>query len=573
MATSAHGYSLTSQSLPLIAIASSNGSFASEGTITFSVVDAKNNPIGTPVSANVNPGGQATVNYVLPAALATGAYTVKASYADSLGNFQASTALSRTLTVTSATSSVAATGNFSATISPTSQTVALSAAATSHGFAIPEGTVTFSLLGSNNSVIGSATTGTVGGNGIASVNYVVPAGLAKGTYTVQAVYHDSLGNFADSTDATHSLTIFPASVATSVAVTSNLVAGFSPTVQSVIVNAKVTSAASTVSTGTVTISLLDSNNNPVGTATTVNVNANGQVSVSYPIPANQAAGRYTIKALYDDATRNFADSTDTSHTLTINPVPAQVAVTGFTPLSSYTGLSFSLTASVTSNGAKVTTGTVTFTVLDNLGNLLATSPVMTVGSNGQVGSTIALPPGHPFGLFTVKALFHDASGKYSDNTATVTETVANPIKTFYVNNFGLLYEQSSQGGNQLLAVNIQSISSQGFDANGHAMIDVVRNDGMSFEYHDGTGWVSLQPYTYKAEAGNGVSYILYGSGLLFLYNDATQGLTYLTSNVVNISAGTDKTAPTWSSRFKRRLSPGVQHRLRLPHHRQRRQQY
>jgi YVTN family beta-propeller protein len=71
--------------------------------------------------------------------------------------------------------------------------------------------------------------------------------------------------------------------------------------QNVALSATVTSA-STVNEGTVTFTVLDSSDNPVGTATGGAV-TNGSAAASYGLPAGLAAGTYRIDASYTDPDR------------------------------------------------------------------------------------------------------------------------------------------------------------------------------------------------------------------------------------------------------------------------------
>jgi streptogramin lyase len=92
----------------------------------------------------------------------------------------------------------------SATFSPASQTVPLSATVTSGAYMVNAGTVTFTIL-SGKMVIGSAVTINVM-DGSASASYVLPAGTLTGIYTIQAVYNGTT-DFPGSTDTSHSLTV------------------------------------------------------------------------------------------------------------------------------------------------------------------------------------------------------------------------------------------------------------------------------------------------------------------------------------------------------------------------------
>jgi hypothetical protein len=103
------------------------------------------------------------------------------------------------------------------------------------------------------------------------------------------------------------------------------------------------------------------------------------------------------------------------------------------------------------------------------------------------------------------------------------------------------------------ATGVASLSDQGVDNFGQAMVDVVFTNGTAAEYHAGSGnayevspWVYLPMSGVKqAKAGQGVSYVLTTNGDLFEYTDFNAGTgtgrnaTLLDSNVQSIDAGTD----------------------------------
>jgi hypothetical protein len=96
--------------------------------------------------------------------------------------------------------------------------------------------------------------------------------------------------------------------------------------------------------------------------------------------------------------------------------------------------------------------------------------------------------------------------------------------------------------------NVASISDQGVDNFGQAMVDLVFTNGGAAEYHEGSGLVSLANGNVKqAKAGQGVSYVLMTNGDLFEFKDAGAGpvgsaatYTQLDTNVQSIDAGTDQ---------------------------------
>ena len=100
-------------------------------------------------------------------------------------------------------------------------------------------------------------------------------------------------------------------------------APFSPTGQTVLLSATVTSAAGTVDEGTETFTI-SSGMTVIGSAVTVNV-TNGTASASYPLPAGTSPGTFAIHAVYN-GTADFRGSTDTSHSLNVSAPPTPTII-------------------------------------------------------------------------------------------------------------------------------------------------------------------------------------------------------------------------------------------------------
>jgi streptogramin lyase len=115
-----------------------------------------------------------------------------------------------TLTVNAANPAATATSAAPATapFDAAAQAVGLSAAVTSAGGTVNEGTVTFTVL-SDTTVIGNPATVNVVA-GAAAAGYTLPAGTPAGTYTIQSVYNGT-ANFQGSSDSTQTLTVNPPS--------------------------------------------------------------------------------------------------------------------------------------------------------------------------------------------------------------------------------------------------------------------------------------------------------------------------------------------------------------------------
>jgi hypothetical protein len=269
-------------------------------------------------------------------------------------------------------------------------------------------------------VIGTATSKAVS-NGSASVSYALPAGLAPGSYTIEANYSDSTGKFAISSDTTHTLAVSAASTTTTA---SNATTTFSTSAQSVTLSATVTSSAGTVTEGSVTFTILQGTI-VIGTATSKAV-SNGSASVSYALPAGTAAGSYSIDASYTDSGGKFAASPDNTHTLSINAAATTTTASSATTSFSSGTQNVTLNATVTSSAGTVNEGSVTFRLFDSIGNMIGTATSGNV-SNGSASVSYVLPGETPVGSYSIHASYSDSAGNFavsSDNTKTVTVSTA-----------------------------------------------------------------------------------------------------------------------------------------------------
>ncbi len=105
---------------------------------------------------------------------------------------------------------------------------------------------------------------------------------------------------------------------------------------------------------------------------------------------------------------------------------------------------------------------------------------------------------------------------------------------------GELYEHTA-GGWTAVSSGVASVSSQGIDNSGRAMVNVVLTNGVAYEYHDGGEWVRLDSGVKAARAGQGVSYVLLTDGRLYEYHDDTGVWSnVIASNIVSIDAGADR---------------------------------
>jgi hypothetical protein len=198
------------------------------------------------------------------------------------------------------------------------------------------------------------------------------------------------------------LTVLSAATQTTV---SGASATFTPGgTQQVTLNAAVTSATGgTVNEGNVTFTVTGL------TPVSVAVNAAGLASTTITLPAGLAVGPYSISASYADTsnanqTANFAPSGATN-TLTVAPMATSLTVSPGAQTVSFSNAGtqpITLQATVTSGGAAVGEGSVTF----NVGSL---PPVLAkVNSAGMATATVTLPSGLAAGQYPITASYADA---------------------------------------------------------------------------------------------------------------------------------------------------------------------
>lgn len=299
-------FSTSSQTVALTATVS-NDSFPTdtvgEGTVTFTVKDKNGFTVGSSVQGTVS-AGKASANFSLPANSAPGSYTVAVVYTDSSGNFSDDkTDTAGKLTVGAASTTTQA-SDATADFSSGSQKVTLNATVTSSNGIVNEGNVAFTLVDSNGNDIGTTTTSPVA-NGSASVSYALPAGTATGSYTIQAAYLDSVGNFSASSDDSHTLTV-GAAAATSlslrtITITPNVANG---TAQ-LTVTAQVSNSGGTVNEGSLSFSV-------AGVSAQANV-SNGTATAQLPVSVQGVLNGFDVNLAYTDTatSASFANNTAT----------------------------------------------------------------------------------------------------------------------------------------------------------------------------------------------------------------------------------------------------------------------
>jgi autotransporter-associated beta strand protein len=402
-------FSVGAQSVNLTATVTSAAGTVGAGTVTFTVLNGTT-PVGTQVTANVA-AGAAGGSYALPAGTPAGTYVIRAVYSGA-ADFGTSTDTGHTLTIGSAATTTSAAAASTA-FSVGGQPVNLSATVTSGAGVVNEGTETFTIL-NGATVIGLPVTVNVAA-GAASATYALPAGVPAGTYTIQATY-DGTTNLDASTDATHQLTVNPAGTTTAASAAATT---FSPSGQSVNLAATVSSAAGVVIAGTVTFTILNGAT-VVGTPVTVNVAA-GAASASYALPAGTAGGTYAIRAAYS-GTADLAASTDTSHSLTVNPAVTTTVAAPATASFSSSGQSVNLSATVTGAAGVMNAGTETFTILS--GTTVIGTPVTVNVAAGAASANYALPAGTAGGTYTIRAAYSGTTDFTASTDATHTLTIS-----------------------------------------------------------------------------------------------------------------------------------------------------
>jgi hypothetical protein len=180
--------------------------------------------------------------------------------------------------------------------------VTLTATVTDDTQTVNEGSVTFTLVGSNGT-LGTAQ-GTVTG-GSASANFPLPANTAVGSYTIDASYSDSAGNFDPSFDNAHTLTVNTANATkvglTTITINPNYING---TAQ-LTLTAQVSNAGGTVNGGVLTFT--------VGSVSSKANVVNGTASVQLTAPLQSVLGSFKVALSYTDntASASFADGNAT----------------------------------------------------------------------------------------------------------------------------------------------------------------------------------------------------------------------------------------------------------------------
>jgi hypothetical protein len=252
--------------------------------------------------------------------------------------------------------------NASTIYSRSAQNMTLTATVTSSAGTVNEGRVTFTVM-QGTTVIGTATPGVVTSTGQAAISYSLPAGTVVGSYTIVASYHDDAGNFADSTDKTHKLTVKPVPSSASVPNVSVPYTIFDPQPRSntTTLTANLTdSKGIPVDEGQVQFVVTNSSGAQVGVKVIADVHS-GQANAPFIVPPQSARGNYTITAFYSDPSNAnhpnpiFANSSGTG-TLTVVASQTTVTINNVSVLYTLFGEQDTITAYVLGNPQTVGQG-------------------------------------------------------------------------------------------------------------------------------------------------------------------------------------------------------------------------
>jgi CSLREA domain-containing protein len=417
-------FSESNQSVSLSAALTSTGGTVNGGTVTFSVFSGATQ-IGGSVTSSAVSSGSAGATFTLPANTGVGTYSIHANYSGTTtgtGDFLSSSDNTQNLTVTTASTTTSA-SNATATFSTLDQAVTLSATVTSAAGTVGAGTVTFAVFNSGTQIGTSAVSGTVAA-GSASASFTLPGGTGAGTYTIHATYNPGT-NFVTSSDNTHSLVV-SASTTTSA---SNANVMFSSANQTISLSASITSAGGTVNGGTVTFGVFNAATQ-IGASVVSSTVASGLASANFTLPGGTALGTYSIHATYSGS-GNFLGSSDTSHSLSVNPTNTTTTAANASSPFSASDQVITLSASVTSSGGTVGAGTVTFSVF-NGGTQIGVAATSGTVSAGAASANFTIPGGTPANTYPIHAVYN-AGGNFatsSDNTHMLSVGKIAPVITW-----------------------------------------------------------------------------------------------------------------------------------------------
>lgn len=220
---------------------------------------------------------------------------------------------------------------------------------------------------------------------------------------------------------------------------------FSQNATPVTLTADVTSPAGTVDGWTLAFTVLDARGNVVSQPLGATV-AGGIAGTAFTLPAGQASGQYTVLAVYNGDS-NYQGS------VSVSPAGERLTVNGAATTTTAANLDVSfgselqfvtLNATVTSGGAGVNDGTVTFTVLADDGFPLGIPVTSGNLSAGNASATFALPAAQATGTYAVEAVYNPGPEYQGSSDATHTLTVGQAATTLVMGNTVIDYAPGGQ---------------------------------------------------------------------------------------------------------------------------------
>jgi hypothetical protein len=327
--------------------------------VTTGTVDFTEGATGLALDVPLNGTGQATFT---TSTLAEGSHPITASY-DGTAAFQPSSGLVTQVVQKAATSTVVTSSVNPSTVG---QSVTFTATVTTAGTPVTTGTVDF-LVDAVPAAAGVA----LDGSGQATFT---TASLTAGTHAVQANYSGTAALAASTGSVSQQVEVAATSTAVASSVNPSLVGA------PVTFTATVTSGGNPVTTGTVTFT-----EGATTLAADVPVDGSGQATFT---TSSLTAGSHPITATYS-GTAAFGTSSG-AVTQIVNKAVTATAL-GSSPNPSVVGAPVTFTATVTSGGNPVTTGTVTFAEgattlaadvpVDGAGQATFTTSALTAGSH------------------------------------------------------------------------------------------------------------------------------------------------------------------------------------------------
>ena len=295
---------VTSQTVTLTSNLTSGSTLVPQGVVTY-IATFGTTVVTVPVTV-VN--GVATGTLTIPKGTAGATYSIQASYSDPAGDYVVAAVSKFNLVINPAPVTVTV-PNTTATFALGSQSIPVQVTVSSNGAGtVGAGTVTFTLTGT----LGAAVTGTasiVAGAG--STTLTLPAGLAAGTYVLDASYAGT-ANFATASETTATLTIGKAALQVTVP---SVQASYNPSLGVIALTANVANGTTAVNEGTVTFQVYNGTT-LIGMAATGTVAA-GVATASYSLPPGLGVGNsYSIVATFNTSA-NYLTSTPATGTLKI----------------------------------------------------------------------------------------------------------------------------------------------------------------------------------------------------------------------------------------------------------------